>query len=55
MRVHVVIWDRNDYLTKAESQLKNKLVYKKISFKQEMVCDLVTKSNDLFKDLRRSE
>ena len=55
IRVHVVIWDRNDYITKAESQLKNKLVYKKVSFKQEMVCDLVTKSNDLFKDLSRSE
>ena len=23
----VVIWDRNDYITEAESQLKNELVY----------------------------
>ena len=29
----VVIWDRNDYITEAESQLKNELVYKKVSFK----------------------
>ena len=29
----VVLWDRNDYITEAESQLKNELVYKKVSFK----------------------
>ena len=48
----VVIWDRNDYMIEAESQLKNELVYKKVSFKQDMLCDLVTKSNGFFKDLR---
>ena len=50
-----VIWDRNDYITEAESQLKSEIVYKKSSFKQDMLCELVTKSNDFFKDLRRSE
>ena len=50
----VVIWNRNDYITEAESQLKNEKVYKKVSFKQDMLCDLVTKSNGFFKDLRRS-
>ena len=50
----VVIWERNDYVTEAESQPKNKLVYKKVSFKQHMLCELVTKSNGFFKDLRRS-
>ena len=50
----VVIWDRNDYITEVESQLKNKLVYKKVSFKQDKLCELVTKSNGFFKDLRRS-
>ena len=25
----IVIWDRNDYITEAETQLKNELVYKK--------------------------
>ena len=50
----VVIWDRNDYITDAESQLKNELVHKKVSFKQDMLCDLVTKSNGFFKDLRRT-
>ena len=39
-----------------ESELKNELVYKKDSFKQDMLCDpVVTKSNGFFKDLRRSE
>ena len=47
----VVIWDRNDHITESESQLKNEQVYKKVSFKQDMLCDLVTKSNDFFKDL----
>ena len=50
----VAIWDRNDYITEAESQLKNELVYKKVSFKKGMLGDLVTKSNGFFKDLRRS-
>ena len=48
----VVIWNRYDYITEAESQLKNEQVYKKVSFKQDMLCDLVTKSNGFFKDLR---
>ena len=50
----VVIWDRNDYITEAESQLKNELVHKKVSFNQDMFCELVTESNGFFKDLRRS-
>ena len=33
----VVIWDRNDYITEAESQLKNEQVYKKVSFKQDVM------------------
>ena len=50
----VVIWDRNDYITEAESQLKNELLHKKVSFNQDMFCELVTESNGFFKDLRRS-
>ena len=48
----VAIWARYSYITEAESQLKNEQVYKKISFKQDMLCELVTKSNVFFKDLR---
>ena len=50
----VIIWDRNDYITEAESQLKNEIVYKKVYLKQDILCELVTKSNGFFKDLRRS-
>ena len=50
----VVIWDRCDYIKEAESQLKNEQVYKKVSFKQDMLCDLVTQSNGFFKNLRQS-
>ena len=50
----VVIWDRNDYITEAESQLKKELVHKKVYSDQDMLCELVTESNGFFKDLRRS-
>ena len=50
----IVTWGRNDYITEEESQLKNEQVYKKFSFKQDMLCDLVTKSNGFFKNLMRS-
>ena len=50
----IIIWERNDYITEAENQLKNEQAYKKVSFKQHLLCDLVTKSNDFFKELRRS-
>ena len=50
----VVIWDKYDYITEAESQPKNEQVYQKVSFKQDMLCDLVTKSSGFFKYLRRS-
>ena len=33
----VIIWDRNDYITEEDSQLKNKLVYKKVFLKQDML------------------
>ena len=48
------MWDRSDYITEAESQLKKGSVYKKVTSKQDMLCDLVTKSNGCFKDLRQS-
>ena len=50
----LVMWNKNDYITEAESQLENEQVYKKVSFEQDMLCDLVTKSNFFFKGLRRS-
>ena len=50
----VVIWGRNDYITERQGQLQNEQVYKKVSFKQDMLCNLVTKRNGFFKDLRRS-
>ena len=33
----VIIWDRNDYIIEGESQLKNKLVYKNVFLKQDML------------------
>ena len=50
----IVIWDRNDYIAGVESQLKTEVVYQKITFKHDMICDLVTKRNGFFKNLKRS-
>ena len=43
---------RNNYITKAESQLKYELVYKKVTFKEDMLCHLATKSNSVSQDFR---
>ena len=48
----VVIWDRNDYITEAEKQLSDKVVYKQVSFKENNFCDLLEISNRLFRGLK---
>ena len=48
------IWDKNDYITETESQLKIEVVYKKVTFKEVVLCDLVAKSNGFLKNLRQS-
>ena len=48
----VVIWDRNDFITEAEKQLSDKVVYMQVSFKEKNMCDLVEISNRFFRDLR---
>ena len=45
----VFVWCRDDYIKEANKQLKTKAVYKDISFKEEILSDLVNKSNRIFK------
>ena len=49
----VVVWDRLDYLMEAEKQLKDRKVYQEVRFSENILTDLVEKSNTMFKNLRR--
>ena len=48
-----VVWDRLDYLMEAEKQLKDRKVYQEVKFSENILTDLVKKSNTMFKNLRR--
>ena len=48
----IVVWDRNNYLTKAEKQLENLNVYRKLAFKDKTLSQLVDCSNRLFKNYK---
>ena len=47
----MVVWCRDDYIKEANKRLKTKTVYKDISFKEEILSELVDKSNRIFKSL----
>ena len=49
----VVVWDRLDYLMEVEKQLKDRKVYQEVSFSENILTDLVEKSNTMFRNLRR--
>ena len=49
----VVVWDRDDYLSKSEKQFCDKAIYKDFSFNEKTLRDLVTSSNKIFKSLQR--
>ena len=48
----MVIWDRNDYVKEAETQLSNQNVYKSVEFQDKILSELVEKSNHFFKSLK---
>ena len=48
--MYCYVGQKRDCITETESQLKKGSVYKKVTFKQDMLCDLVTKSNGCFKE-----
>ena len=47
----LVVWFRDDYIKKAENQLKGNTVYKDVNFTETILSDLVDKSNKFFKSL----
>ena len=47
----VVVWDRADYITEAENHLNNNWVYKEVKFNENVLTDLVEKSNKIFNRL----
>ena len=49
----MVVWDRLDCLMEAEKQLKDRKVYQEVRFSENILTDLVEKSNTMFKNLRR--
>ena len=46
--------DRNDYITDVEKQLSGKDVYKHVSFREKIFCDLVESNNKFFRGLKLS-
>ena len=47
----VVVWDRADYILEAEKHLNDKRVYKEVKFNENVLTDLVEKSNKIFNHL----
>ena len=47
----VVVWDRSDYLQKASRQLQDENIYQDIRFSENILKDLVQRSNKIFKVL----
>ena len=48
-----VVWDRDDYITKADRQLKHNAIYESSSFKDTNLVKLVGKSNSIFQSFRK--
>ena len=44
----VVVWDRADYISEAEKHFNVKRVYKKVKFNENVLTNLVEKSNNIF-------
>ena len=49
----VVVWDRDDYVKKAQRQLGDGNIYRKVNYKKKLLSGLVDKSNFFFKELKR--
>ena len=48
----VVVWDRGNYLSEAEKQLCDKVIYKDVSFNEKILSHLVASSNKIFISLQ---
>ena len=49
----VVVWDRENYIAETSKQLNDDSVYKSVKCKDNILQDLVEKSNGIFKGLKQ--
>ena len=47
----MVVWDRSDYLHAASRQLQDQNIHEDVKFNENILTDLVAKSNKIFKHL----
>ena len=47
----MVVWDRSDYLHEASRQLQDQNIHQDVKFNENILTDLVAKSNKIFKRL----
>ena len=50
----VVVWDRSDYLQEASSQFEDKNIYDYVRFSENVLIDLVERSNKIFKYFKKA-
>ena len=50
----VVVWDRSDYLQEASSQFEDKNIYDYARFSENVLIDLVERSNKIFKHFKKA-
>ena len=48
-----MVWDRDDYVKEAQKELGDRNVYRKVSYKEKLLSELVDNSNCFFKELKR--
>ena len=51
----VVVWDRDDYVKKAQRQLEDGNIYRKVNYKEKLLSGLVDKSNFFLKSLKERD
>ena len=51
----VVVWDRDDYVKKAQRQLGDGNIYRKVNYKEKLLSGLVDKSNFFLKSLKERD
>ena len=47
----MVVWDRSDYFQEASRQFQDKNIYEDVRFSENILIDLVERSNNIFKRL----
>ena len=51
----MVIWDREDYLKEADTQLIDNKIYRDVKYTKNMLSSIVDKSNKIFQGLSKTK